>query len=87
MQTLVYIRSFLLGRMAWSRLNGLLLISRAFGAFEGSKDLQSISKSKGYFQINYYCFFGTFYYDDSNTQRWNKEYLQSPLEGSCFNTL
>lgn len=34
MQTLEYIRSFLLGRMAWSRMNGLLLISGAFGAFD-----------------------------------------------------
>ncbi|MDA9555599.1 glycosyltransferase family 2 protein, partial [Pelobium sp.] len=33
-QTLEYIRAFLLGRMAWSRLNGLLLISGAFGAFD-----------------------------------------------------
>ena len=34
MQTLEYIRAFLLGRMAWSRLNGLLLISGAFGLFD-----------------------------------------------------
>lgn len=34
MQALEYIRAFLLGRMAWSRLNGLLLISGAFGAFD-----------------------------------------------------
>jgi cellulose synthase/poly-beta-1,6-N-acetylglucosamine synthase-like glycosyltransferase len=33
-QTLEYIRAFLLGRMAWSRMNGLMLISGAFGAFE-----------------------------------------------------
>jgi cellulose synthase/poly-beta-1,6-N-acetylglucosamine synthase-like glycosyltransferase len=33
-QTLEYIRAFLLGRMAWSRLNGLLIISGAFGAFD-----------------------------------------------------
>ena len=33
MQVLEYMRAFLLGRMAWSRLNGLLLISGAFGAF------------------------------------------------------
>ena len=33
MQVLEYIRAFLLGRMAWSRLNGLLLISGAFGLF------------------------------------------------------
>ncbi len=33
-QTLEYIRAFLLGRMAWSRLDGLLLISGAFGAFD-----------------------------------------------------
>lgn len=33
-QVLEYIRTFLLGRMAWSRLNGLLLISGAFGAFK-----------------------------------------------------
>src|SRR5690606_13130169 len=34
MQTLEYMRAFLLSRMAWSRLNGLLLISGAFGAFD-----------------------------------------------------
>lgn len=33
-QVLEYIRAFLLGRMAWTRLNGLLLISGAFGAFD-----------------------------------------------------
>lgn len=44
MQTLEYIRAFLLGRMAWSRLNGLLLISGAFGAFD--KDI--VIKCGGY---------------------------------------
>lgn len=34
LQTLEYIRAFLLGRMAWSRLGGLMLISGAFGAFD-----------------------------------------------------
>lgn len=43
-QTLEYIRAFLLGRMAWSRLNGLLLISGAFGVFD--KDI--LIKSGGY---------------------------------------
>jgi hypothetical protein len=33
-QVLEYIRAFLLGRMAWGRLNGLLLISGAFGMFK-----------------------------------------------------
>lgn len=33
-QVLEYLRAFLLGRMAWSRLNGLLLISGAFGLFD-----------------------------------------------------
>lgn len=33
-QIVEYIRSFLLGRMAWSRLNGLLVISGAFGLFD-----------------------------------------------------
>jgi poly-beta-1,6-N-acetyl-D-glucosamine synthase len=32
-QILEYFRAFILGRMAWSRLNGLLLISGAFGMF------------------------------------------------------
>ncbi|GAA4889795.1 glycosyltransferase [Flaviramulus aquimarinus] len=32
-QILEYLRAFLLGRMAWSRLNGLLVISGAFGIF------------------------------------------------------
>ncbi|MCB0686249.1 MAG: glycosyltransferase [Saprospiraceae bacterium] len=35
-QTLEYLRAFLLGRMAWSRLNGLLIISGAFGLFDKS---------------------------------------------------
>jgi cellulose synthase/poly-beta-1,6-N-acetylglucosamine synthase-like glycosyltransferase len=33
-QILEYSRSFLLGRMAWSKLNGLLIISGAFGLFD-----------------------------------------------------
>ncbi len=33
-QVLEYTRAFLMGRMAWSRLNGLLLISGAFGMFD-----------------------------------------------------
>jgi len=32
-QVLEYTRAFLMGRMAWSKLNGLLLISGAFGMF------------------------------------------------------
>ncbi len=34
MQVLEYIRAFLMGRMAWSRLNGLLLVSGALGFFD-----------------------------------------------------
>jgi hypothetical protein len=33
-QVLEYIRAFLMGRMAWSKLNGLLLISGAMGLFD-----------------------------------------------------
>jgi cellulose synthase/poly-beta-1,6-N-acetylglucosamine synthase-like glycosyltransferase/phosphoglycerol transferase MdoB-like AlkP superfamily enzyme len=44
MQTLEYIRAFLLGRMAWARINGLLLISGAFGAF----DKEIVIKCGGY---------------------------------------
>lgn len=33
-QVVEYIRAFLLGRMAWSKLNGLLLISGALGLFD-----------------------------------------------------
>ncbi len=33
-QVLEYLRAFLLGRMAWTKLNGLLLISGAFGMFD-----------------------------------------------------
>ena len=43
-QTLEYIRAFLLGRMAWSRFDGLLLISGAFGAF----DKEIVIKCGGY---------------------------------------
>lgn len=44
MQSLEYIRAFILGRMAWARLNGLLLISGAFGAF----DKELVIKCNGY---------------------------------------
>lgn len=43
-QVLEYLRSFLLGRMAWSRLNGLLVISGAFGMF----DRETAMKVGGY---------------------------------------
>jgi len=43
-QVLEYIRAFLLARMAWSRLNGVLIISGAFGMFE--KDV--VIKAGGY---------------------------------------
>lgn len=35
-QVLEYIRAFLMGRMAWSKLNGLLLVSGALGLFDKS---------------------------------------------------
>lgn len=44
LQSLEYIRAFILGRMAWSRLNGLMLISGAFGAF----DKEIVIKAGGY---------------------------------------
>jgi poly-beta-1,6-N-acetyl-D-glucosamine synthase len=40
-QVLEYIRAFLLGRMAWSKLNGLLLISGAFGLFKREVALEA----------------------------------------------
>lgn len=43
-QVLEYTRAFLMGRMAWSRLNGLLIISGAFGIF----DREIVIKSGGY---------------------------------------
>jgi len=43
-QVLEYTRAFLMGRMAWSRLNGLLLISGAFGLF----DREIVVKCGGY---------------------------------------
>jgi cellulose synthase/poly-beta-1,6-N-acetylglucosamine synthase-like glycosyltransferase len=43
-QVLEYFRAFTLGRMAWSRLNGLLIISGAFGLF----DRQRVIKVGGY---------------------------------------
>ncbi len=43
-QVLEYIRAFLMGRMAWSKLNGLLLISGAMGLF----DKEIVIKAGGY---------------------------------------
>jgi cellulose synthase/poly-beta-1,6-N-acetylglucosamine synthase-like glycosyltransferase len=44
MQALEYMRAFILGRMGWSRMNGLLLISGAFGVF----DRDIVIKAGGY---------------------------------------
>ena len=43
-QVLEYLRAFLMGRMAWSRLNGLLIVSGALGLF----DKEIMIKSGGY---------------------------------------
>ena len=43
-QVLEYNRAFLMGRLAWSRINGLLLISGAFGIF----DREIVLKAGGY---------------------------------------
>lgn len=43
-QIIEYFRAFLMGRMAWSRLDGLLLISGAFGMF----DKDTVIKVGGY---------------------------------------
>ena len=43
-QVLEYFRAFTLGRMAWSRVNGLLIISGAFGMF----DKERVIKVGGY---------------------------------------
>lgn len=43
-QVLEYLRAFILGRMAWARLDGLLLISGAFGMF----DRDIVLKAGGY---------------------------------------
>lgn len=43
-QTLEYFRAFTLGRMAWSKINGLLIISGAFGLF----DRELVVKVGGY---------------------------------------
>ncbi|MDT0645119.1 glycosyltransferase [Zunongwangia sp. F260] len=43
-QVIEYLRAFILGRMAWSKLDGLLIISGAFGMF----DREIAMKSGGY---------------------------------------
>ena len=40
-QVLEYMRAFLVGRMAWSRLNGLLLVSGAMGMFDKEVVIQA----------------------------------------------
>lgn len=44
-QVIEYFRSFLMGRMAWTRINGLMLISGAFGFF----NREIVLKVGGYF--------------------------------------
>ena len=44
-QVIEYFRAFLMGRMAWTRINGLMLISGAFGFF----NRELVLKVGGYF--------------------------------------
>ena len=44
LQVLDYTRAFLLGRMAWSQLDGLMLISGAMGIF----DRETVIEAGGY---------------------------------------
>ena len=39
-QTIEYLRSFMIGRLGWAKLNGLLIISGAFGVFKRSAILE-----------------------------------------------
>lgn len=48
-QELEYIRAFLLGRMAWSRINGLMLVSGGLGLF----DKEIVLKSGGYNHVSF----------------------------------
>lgn len=48
-QELEYIRAFLLGRMAWSRINGLMLVSGGLGLF----DKEIVLKAGGYSHISF----------------------------------
>ena len=64
-QVLEYMRSFLLGRMAWSKLNGLLLVSGALGLFDRKiliaaggynkivgEDIELVTRIRKYLQKN-----------------------------------
>lgn len=48
-QELEYIRAFLLGRMAWSKINGLMLVSGGLGLF----DKEIVLKSGGYNHVSF----------------------------------
>lgn len=48
-QELEYIRAFLLGRMAWSRINGLMLVSGGLGLF----DKEIVLKAGGYNHVSF----------------------------------
>lgn len=48
-QELEYIRAFLMGRMAWSRINGLLLVSGGLGLF----DKEIVMKAGGYNHVSF----------------------------------
>ena len=47
LQTVEYIRSFLIARLAWSRLNAMLIISGAFGVFKRSAAIKVGGYSHG----------------------------------------
>lgn len=65
-QALEYIRAFVLGRMAWSRASGLILISGAFGAFNKEivlacggydsktvgEDMELVVRMRRYMEVN-----------------------------------
>lgn len=78
-QVLEYIRSFLLGRMAWSSINGLLIISGAFGCFDREVVIAAGGYHPGSFGEDFELIMKMRRYMDEHKLPYRVEYIPEPL--------
>ncbi|OLY92211.1 Glycosyltransferase, catalytic subunit of cellulose synthase and poly-beta-1,6-N-acetylglucosamine synthase [Cnuella takakiae] len=78
-QVLEYIRAFLLGRMAWSRINGLLIVSGAFGCFDRDVVIACGGYQQGSFGEDFDLVVSMRRYMEENGLPYRVQYIPEPL--------
>lgn len=78
-QVLEYIRAFLLGRMAWSSINGLLIVSGAFGCFDRNVVIACGGYHPGSFGEDFDLVLTMRRYMEDHKRPYRVQYIPEPL--------